>query len=324
MCLSFTVTMEFDENSLLSTLYGEHNGHLKKLEDELEISIIAKGNILTLKGDEQMILYAEKALLSLWARAKKSLPVGYGEINAAINIAKNGNQENLKETVLKDLHDEGRIIKAPKRTVTPRSENQSKYIDLINKNSLVFGLGPAGTGKTYIAVAKAVELYTKAEVKRIILCRPAVEAGENLGFLPGDMKEKLDPYFRPIYDALHDLMGFETMNKKIECGDIEIAPLAFMRGRTLSNAFVILDEAQNTTAMQMKMFLTRLGPNSRMIITGDSSQIDLPKGTKSGLVEAEEVLKNTEGVEFLRFTGKDVVRHGLVTKIIDAYNKHEK
>ncbi len=321
--MSLTVTLEFDDNSLLSTLYGEHNGHLKKLEEELGISIIAKGNTLTLKGQEKIVSYAEKVLLSLWERAKKALPVGYGEINAAISLAKNDSILSEKDEALKELHDEGRIIKAPKRTVTARSENQSKYMEKINKNSLVFGLGPAGTGKTYIAVAKAVEMYTKAEVKRIILCRPAVEAGENLGFLPGDMKEKLDPYFRPIYDALHDLMGFETMNKKIEAGDIEIAPLAFMRGRTLSNAFVILDEAQNTTTMQMKMFLTRLGPNSRMIITGDSSQIDLPKGVKSGLIEATNVLKNTEGVEFLTFNDKDVVRHGLVTKIIQAYNKFE-
>lgn len=318
---SSEITLEFDDNSLLSHLYGEHNGHLAKLEDNLGVSLIVKGNTVTVKGDEEVVNYTKLVLESLWSRIKKGLPVGFGEINAAIKIAKDQTPDKEKGEALKTLHDEGLIIKAPKRTVTPRSANQGLYVKMMNKDPLVFGLGPAGTGKTYLAVAKAVELYAKAEVKRIILCRPAVEAGERLGFLPGDMREKVDPYFRPIYDALHDLMGFEAMNKKIESGDIEIAPLAFMRGRTLSNAFVILDEAQNTTSMQMKMFLTRLGPNSRMVITGDQSQIDLPKGVTSGLIEALQVLEGTEGVSMMKFKEEDVVRHGLVTRIIQAYNR---
>ncbi|MBK67201.1 MAG: phosphate starvation-inducible protein PhoH [Rickettsiales bacterium] len=316
------IVIEFDDNSLLPNLYGEHNGHLTKLEDKLNVTLITKGNTVTIKGDEASRNYAELVLNTMWERLKKGLPVGYGEIKAAIRIAQeNENSEETKEEALKGLHDETQIIKAPKRTVTPRSSNQAKYIKMMHHNPLVFGLGPAGTGKTYLAVAKAVEMYSKAEVKRIILCRPAVEAGERLGFLPGDMKEKVDPYFRPIYDALHDLMGFETMNKKIESGDIEIAPLAFMRGRTLSNAFIILDEAQNTTAMQMKMFLTRLGPNSRMVITGDESQVDLPHGVNSGLIEALYILRDIEDIDRMHFTQSDVVRHGLVSKIIEAYNK---
>lgn len=313
--------LEFDDNSLLANLYGEHNGHLKKLEDKLNVSLITKGNTVQIDGSEDAKQYARLVLETMWERLKKGLPVGYGEIKAAIRIAKE-NTEQTKEEALKGLHDEKQIIKTPKRTVTARSTNQAKYIQMMHENPLVFGLGPAGTGKTYLAVAKAVEMYSNAEVKRIILCRPAVEAGERLGFLPGDMKEKVDPYFRPIYDALHDLMGFETMNKKIESGDIEIAPLAFMRGRTLSNAFIILDEAQNTTAMQMKMFLTRLGPNSRMIITGDESQVDLPNGVNSGLIEALYILRDIENIDMMHFTQNDVIRHGLVSRIIEAYNKN--
>ena len=319
-----TETLEFDDNDLLSPLYGEHNGHLIRIEKNLGINISAKGNQVTLKGSADAVEFAHMALNTLWERVKRNLPVGYGEINAAIRIAKGeGNMEQKKET-LKRVHDDKNILKAPKRTVTPRTPNQANYVDAMKKHSLVFGIGPAGTGKTYLAVARAVEMYSKGDVERIILCRPAVEAGERLGFLPGDMKEKVDPYFRPIYDALHDLIGTDVMQKKIEAGDIEIAPLAFMRGRTLSNAFIILDEAQNTTQMQMKMFLTRLGPNSNMVITGDQTQIDLPAGVRSGLIEALDILRDEDEIGIHHFTDKDVVRHGLVTKIIQAYDRHKK
>lgn len=313
--------LEFDDNTRLSTLYGEQNAHLLRLEDKLDISIVAKGNIVFLKGDEKTVAFAKSILETLWQRAKKDLPVGFGEINAALKIALDTDNQD-KEKTLSNLHNEKLIIKTSKRTVTARTPNQSDYIKKMNDYALTFGIGPAGTGKTYIAVAKAVEMYQNGDVERIILCRPAVEAGERLGFLPGDMKEKVDPYFRPIYDSLHDLMGGDAMAKKIESGDIEIAPLAFMRGRTLSNSFIILDEAQNTTHMQMKMFLTRLGPNSRMVVTGDQSQIDLPKGEKSGLVEALAILEGDNEIGFTRFNDKDVVRHGLVSKIIRAYEKY--
>lgn len=313
--------LEFDDNSRLTVLYGEQNAHLIRLEERLKISILAKGNTLVLKGDAQTVSFAKSILESLWQRAKQDLPVGFGEINAALKIALDSDNTN-KEKTLSTLHDAKLIIKTSKRTVTARTPNQSDYIKKMNDYSLTFGIGPAGTGKTYIAVAKAVEMYQNGDVERIILCRPAVEAGERLGFLPGDMKEKVDPYFRPIYDSLHDLMGGDTMAKKIESGDIEIAPLAFMRGRTLSNAFIILDEAQNTTRMQMKMFLTRLGPNSHMVITGDQTQIDLPSGEKSGLVEAVSILDGDNEIGFARFNDKDVVRHNLVSKIIRAYEKN--
>ncbi|MCD8493891.1 MAG: PhoH family protein [Alphaproteobacteria bacterium] len=215
------------------------------------------------------------------------------------------------------------VIRTRKRHITPRSPNQAAYLDAIKKHDMVFGFGPAGTGKTYLAVAMAVAMYIEGKVERLIFTRPAVEAGENLGFLPGDMKEKVDPYLRPIYDALHDMLHWDVMMKKMEMGEIEIAPLAFMRGRTLSNAFVILDEAQNTTCSQMKMFLTRMGENSRMVITGDLTQTDLPKGVKSGLREAYETLEGVEGIAFRHFNRGDVVRHQLVGRIVEAYEKHD-
>lgn len=319
-----TITIEFDDNALLSTLYGEHNAHLLRLEENLNVKIRAKGNEVTLIGDAQNVAFAQTVLESLWARVKKNLPVGFGEINAAVRVAQSDEPLNQKTEKITKMHDEKSIIKTSKRTVTPRSSNQALYIEAMKDNNLVFGLGPAGTGKTYLAVARAVNLFQGGDVKKIILSRPAVEAGERLGFLPGDMKEKVDPYFRPIYDALHDLLGREETEKRIESGDIEIAPLAFMRGRTLSNAFIILDEAQNTTSMQMKMFLTRLGPNSFMVINGDHSQIDLPKGVTSGLKEAMHVLKDEKEIAIHHFTDKDVVRHKLVSRIIVAYDKANK
>ena len=261
----------------------------------------------------------------LWEKIQRKQDVTTSEIDAAIRFLKEGEQDmadNSKK--VEKLYDEKAGIKTYKnKLISPRSPNQSKYIEAIRGNDMVFGIGPAGTGKTFLAVAVAVEMYQKGEIERMVFCRPAVEAGEQLGFLPGDMLEKIDPYLRPIYDALHDMMPSEEIPKKIERGDIEIAPLAFMRGRTLKNAFVVLDEAQNTTSMQMKMFLTRMGEGTRMVITGDPSQVDLPPGTQSGLKEAMSILREVNEVPFVHFDATDVVRHKLVTKIIEAYDKHD-
>lgn len=270
-------------------------------------------------------MLAHDVLEMLWEKIQRKQDVTTNEIDAAIRFLKEGDQnmgDNSKK--VEKLYDEKAGIKTYKnKLISPRSPNQSKYIEAIRNNDMVFGIGPAGTGKTFLAVAAAVQMYQDGLIERMVFCRPAVEAGEQLGFLPGDMLEKIDPYLRPIYDALHDMMPSEEIPKKIERGDIEIAPLAFMRGRTLKNAFVVLDEAQNTTPMQMKMFLTRMGEGTRMVITGDPSQVDLPPGTGSGLKEAMSILREVEEVPFVHFDAKDVVRHKLVTKIIEAYDKHD-
>ncbi len=315
-------TLEFENNDLLPLLFGEHNAHLAYLENKLDITIADRGNILTLSGRKRAIKAAEHVLQSLWKKLDNSEDVGLPEIDAAIRFLDDKKQNGDKSSNGKGkMNGSDTIIKTKKKSIAPRSPNQAAYMDAIENNELVFGLGPAGTGKTYLAVAVGVSLYLQGKVERLIFCRPALEAGERLGFLPGDMQEKVDPYLRPIYDALHDMMPWDEIMKKIETGDIEIAPLAFMRGRTLSNAFVILDEAQNTTATQMKMILTRMGESSRMVVTGDITQTDLPNGVKSGLRDATEILSDEDSIKFITFENSDVVRHPLVSKIINAYDR---
>lgn len=312
--------IDFNNNDRLPLLFGEHNAHLSYLEKKLGIHISDRGGHLTLSGGDEAVNAAESVLKALWQKIEKHQDIGTAEIDAELRFRQNDFSSTLKE-VRPHMNTQDIVIKTRKKTIVPRSPNQARYMKMILENEMVFGLGPAGTGKTYLAVALGVSMFLSGEVERLIFCRPAVEAGERLGFLPGDMKEKVDPYLRPIYDALHDMLDVELITKKIESGDIEIAPLAFMRGRTLSNAFVILDEAQNTTCTQMKMFLTRMGESSRMVITGDITQTDLPVGVKSGLRDATELLEGVEGIHFLLFMNEDVIRHPLVSKIVKAYDQ---
>ena len=306
-----TVMREFADNAVAAALFGPYLCHLKHLERRLDIQIIAKGNQVSLNGPAERVEQASAALTDLYALATRQGYVETADVDAAVRMIGKGDKP----------FDPTREIVTRKRRIVPRTPTQQCYLDAMNAAPLVFGLGPAGTGKTYLAVAKGVSLMLQGAIDRIILSRPAVEAGERLGFLPGDLKEKVDPYLRPLYDALHDMLSGDLVQKKLATGDIEIAPLAFMRGRTLSNAFVILDEAQNTTPVQMKMFLTRLGEGSRMVITGDLSQIDLPEGVPSGLAEAVEILHGTEGIKIVRFSADDVVRHDLVSRIVRAYDR---
>lgn len=324
--------MTFDDNSLVPLLFGERNAHLHYIEKNLDVDIASRANEVAITGQPRALRTAETVLEMLWEKIRREQDVSIGEVDAAIRFAqgeKTGLKENNPHANRETFFDEKAGIRTGSakpgtvRVITPRSPTQSAYIEAIKKNDMVFGIGPAGTGKTYIAVAAGVEMYKEGLVKRMVFCRPAVEAGERLGFLPGDMMEKIDPYLRPIYDALHDFMPADVVQKKIEMGEIEIAPLAFMRGRTLKDAFVVLDEAQNTTAMQMKMFLTRMGEGTRMVITGDPTQIDLPPGTQSGLKEAINILHGISDMSFIHFNEKDVVRHKLVSKIIEAYNAYE-
>lgn len=316
--MSRTHTIEFRKNDLLPLLFGEHNAHLNYLEEKLGIQIADRGNQITLSGEDKAVGAAESVLNSLWKKVEKKHEIGKAEIDAELRFLQNGAKSKTKTAKMpkNDL-----VIKTKKKSIAPRSPNQEAYVRTILDNEMVFGLGPAGTGKTYLAVAVGVSMFLEGTVERLIFCRPAVEAGERLGFLPGDMKDKVDPYLRPIYDALHDMLPYDFMMKKIETGDIEIAPLAFMRGRTLSNAFVIVDEAQNTTTTQMKMLLTRLGESSRMVINGDLSQTDLPVGVKSGLRDATEILEDVEDIKFIKFGKDDVIRHKLVSKIVNAYDE---
>ncbi len=310
------ILLQFQDNSLLPLLFGEHDQHLARMEQQLGVSLASRGNQIEISGPKDSARAANLALKALYERLKKGLDVSEAEVDAVVRMTR---QAESAATI----HAESLTLGTKKRTVTPRSPGQAAYIRALGENELVFAIGPAGTGKTYLAVAKAVTMLVAGEVDRIILSRPAVEAGERLGFLPGDLQEKVDPYLRPIYDALYDLLPAEQVVKRLTNGEVEIAPLAFMRGRTLSNAFAILDEAQNTTPVQIKMFLTRLGENSRMVITGDLSQVDLPKGAPSGLRDAEELLRDMEGVASIYFTDKDVVRHPLVTRIVRAYQEHD-
>jgi phosphate starvation-inducible protein PhoH and related proteins len=307
------LTCEFSDNGLVQQLVGAHNTNLTRLEQRLDVVLLSRGNSITIKGSAAKTLKAEAALMQLYKRLTGGHTLEMGDIDAAARMA----QDN-PATKGGDLS-----IRTRKRHITARSPAQAGYLQALQDFELVFALGPAGTGKTYMAVAKAVALKLAGTVDRIILSRPAVEAGERLGFLPGDMREKIDPYLRPLYDALYDMLPGDYVAKLQLSGEIEVAPLAFMRGRTLTSSFIILDEAQNTTPVQMKMALTRMGENSRMVVTGDLSQVDLPRGTKSGLQDALETLDGVKGAGRISFTHRDVVRHDLVARIVDAYDKRD-
>lgn len=317
-----TLVIAFDDNRLLGELFGEHDQHLARIEEGLGVLASSRGNKLVISGKRRAREQADRVFHGLYQRLKSGLDVTAGDVDGAIRMSKA--PKAAKGEKGEGGGDVGRMIQTTKRSIGPRSLTQKDYIDALMTNELVFGIGPAGTGKTYLAVAVAVQMLLQKRVDRIILSRPAVEAGERLGFLPGDLKEKIDPYLRPLYDALYDTLPGEQVVREIESGVIEVAPLAFMRGRTLANSYVILDEAQNTTPVQMKMFLTRLGENSRMAITGDPSQVDLPLGAKSGLVDALDVLGPIPGIATVRFTDADVVRHPLVTRVVKAYNARDR
>jgi phosphate starvation-inducible PhoH-like protein len=317
--LSAPIVLAFDDTSLLTLLFGEHDRHLARIEQMLGVAIVSRGNQVRIQGPHSAMEAARDALTAVYTKLQKGMNVDMGEVEAAVRLS----QPRSAEDGLDLFGAEGLAITTRKRRVAPRTPNQGAYLKALKLNELVFGIGPAGTGKTYLAVAMAVDALTSGKVDRIILSRPAVEAGERLGFLPGDMREKVDPYLRPLYDALYDMLPGEQVTKRLATGEIEIAPLAFMRGRTLANAFAILDEAQNTTAMQMKMFLTRLGEGSRMVVTGDLTQVDLPPGTRSGLADALEALEGVKGIGTVRFLNQDVVRHPLVGRIVDAYDARD-
>ena len=304
----------FSDVNLASQLFGEYNRNLKRIAELTDVSIHARGNTIFIQGDSIAENLAKKILKQLYGLLKDGYPIYPNDVEYAVRILSEDDRIKLKDIFLDTVY-----ITAKKRPVIPKSQTQKEYIDAIRSSDMVFGVGPAGTGKTYLAMAMAVAAFSKGKVDRIILTRPAVEAGEALGFLPGDLAQKVDPYLRPLYDALHDMMQFEKVSNLIERGVIEVAPLAFMRGRTLNDSFVILDEAQNTTSEQMKMFLTRIGFSSKAVITGDITQVDLPVGKPSGLIEAKDILQGIDGIKFIFFSKKDVVRHGLVQKIIKAY-----
>ena len=321
------VHLQFDDNRLLPLLFGEHDQHLARIERELGVSMVSRGNQLVISGSEGGVATAKQIVTSLYQRLKRGMEVGKHEVDAAIRWSRQGEEradDGAEPNLFGAGTGDGTSIKTQKRLITPRSAAQARYIRMLHERELVFGIGPAGTGKTYLAVAVAVAMLAKGTVDRIVLSRPAVEAGERLGFLPGDLKDKVDPYLRPLYDALHDMMPGEQVIKRLSTGEIEVAPLAFMRGRTLANSYVILDEAQNTSPMQMKMFLTRLGENSRMAVTGDLTQIDLPPGQKSGLKDALEATDGVEEIGCVRFSERDVVRHHLVAKIVSAYDARDR
>ena len=345
------LVLEFDNNRLLPELYGEHGKHLARIEQTLDVSLANRGNQVFVSGTADNCARAEQVLLSLYEHLQRGAEVTGGDVDGALRLslgpvagsmagaegangdaddkntgkghAKNNAKSNGKGNGKKNALAGQPALRTQRREVLPRSPTQAAYIKALLNHELVVGTGPAGTGKTYLAVAAAAAMLVEGRVDRIILSRPAVEAGESLGFLPGDMRDKVDPYLRPLYDALYDMLPGPQVTRSLESGEIEIAPLAFMRGRTLSNSFVILDESQNATPMQMKMFLTRMGENSRMVITGDPSQIDLPFGAKSGLKDALEILPKIKGVEIVHFSEEDVVRHDLVTRIVKAYNRRD-
>ncbi|HEX7389776.1 MAG TPA: PhoH family protein [Acidiphilium sp.] len=311
---SLSRTLTFNDNGLLSVLLGDHDRNLACIEQRLGVRLACRGNRVSISGEPSRVEAAETALSSLYQRLSQGEAISAAEVDAAARLVDPAADPRLP---LSDLP----AIRTRKGVVGPRSPGQASYIDLLSRHEMVFAIGPAGTGKTYLAVAQAVAMLISGRVDRIVLSRPAVEAGERLGFLPGDMKEKVDPYLRPLYDALQDLLPGDQMTKRMTSGEIEIAPLAFMRGRTLAHAFVILDEAQNTTPVQMKMFLTRMGEGTRMVVTGDLSQIDLPAGARSGLTDALDTLEGVPGIGVSRFTVNDVVRHPLVARIVEAYDR---
>ncbi len=304
--------MEFNDNSVLSSLFGVSDSNIQLLEKINNVKIEYRGNVVKISGNKLSIQATKLSLEKLFDEAKKGIEIDEDKI------------KDIKSLLTLDINDDFKqdfFIQTKKRKIIPRSQNQKKYFKLLNNKNIVFAIGPAGTGKTYLAVAKAVSCLQKGLVKKIILSRPAVEAGEKLGFLPGDIKEKVDPFLRPIYDALYEMMPYDQVEKKIENGTIEIAPIAFMRGRTLEECYIILDEAQNSTKIQMKMFLTRFGKNSKMVVVGDKTQIDLVTKHDSGLLDAEIKLKNMKDIGFIYLSDKDVVRHELVRKIINSYEK---
>ena len=307
--------LELENIEAVKVLYGELNSNLKEIENEFDISIHTRGNKITLKGDEERTAEAGMLMGQMYSLIEK----GYVLQPSDIKIAKRLLSE--KDASLEEIFLDTVCISVRKKIISPKTINQKLYIDAIRRNDMVFGIGPAGTGKTYLAMAMAVSAFTNKKVNRIVLARPAVEAGEKLGFLPGDLQEKVNPYLRPLFDALYDMMEFEKANRLIEKNMIEIVPIAYMRGRTLNDAFIILDEAQNTTAIQMKMFLTRLGFGSKAVITGDITQIDLAREQNSGLIEAMNILSGIKGIDFVHFSKTDVIRHPLVMKIIDAYER---
>ena len=306
----------FENYDTMMSVFGELDENIEKITDAFDVDVFALGSSVKISGEEKDVDGAMRAIDALEKLSRKQ-PLKAQQVSMVIGYAKAGGDFDVNDLM-------GTVaITARGKIIRPKTLGQKKYVDAIKKSSIVFGVGPAGTGKTYLAVALAVYALKNKEIDKIILTRPAVEAGEKLGFLPGDLSEKVDPYLRPLFDALQEMMGQEAYQRHIERGSIEIAPLAYMRGRTLSNSFIILDEAQNTTREQMKMFLTRMGENSRIVVTGDITQIDLPHNVTSGMADAIDVLKDVEGIEIVRLTSKDVVRHELVTKIIQAYEKAE-
>ncbi len=307
-----------ESNEIARELYGEHEKNLKIIDSIMDVKLSTRGNVLFISGNPKNTTDAKLLIEQLLNLIKKGVSLSRSDIELAAHLIREDNSISLVELFTDTI-----IVSNRHRRITPRSKNQKRYIDSIRNYDIVFGIGPAGTGKTYLAMAMAIQSLLNKKVDRIILTRPAVEAGEKLGFLPGDIAEKINPYLRPLYDALYDIMDFDKAQRLIERGDIEVAPLAFMRGRTLHSAFIILDEAQNTTSEQMKMFITRMGLNSKVVITGDITQIDLPEGKKSGLVEAHTILRDIEGIAFIYFDEHDVVRHHLVQKIIKAYEKKQ-
>jgi phosphate starvation-inducible PhoH-like protein len=316
---SSQLELAFEDNRLAAQLYGDFDQHLALIEQRISVQATPRGNHVMLKGAASAVDQARRVLESLYGQLEEGSPVDIAMVDAVIRMI----QTEDSQLTLPTLEKKGKVrmaqIATRKATIVARTPAQDAYMRAMDRAELVFGVGPAGTGKTYLAVAHAASLLERGDINRIILSRPAVEAGERLGFLPGDMKDKVDPYLRPLYDALYDMMRPEHVERCITSGIIEVAPLAFMRGRTLANAVVILDEAQNTTSMQMKMFLTRLGENSKMIVTGDPTQVDLPRGERSGLIEAVKLLDGVESVHISRFNDKDVVRHALVGRIVRAY-----
>ena len=304
-------------NEILMEIVGSFDENLKELEKISGSQIYFRGNSITIRGDKNANEKVKDAIVYLVDRFKSDKKIDKNDIISSLN------NEMIKDTKSQStIQHLGEIIKTPKKSVIPRSKKQKEYVKALKDNQVIMSLGPAGTGKTYLAVAVALTMLLEKKVQRIILSRPAVEAGERLGFLPGDMKDKIDPYLRPLYDSLHDLIDYEKIQKKIDTGEIEIAPLAFMRGRTLKNSFAILDEAQNATETQIKMFLTRIGENSKLVVNGDPSQIDLPNKNQSGLTKAQSILKDIKEIAIINFDHNDVIRHPLVTKIVEAYKKN--
>jgi phosphate starvation-inducible PhoH-like protein len=311
-----TINQQLENPNEAVALFGNNDAHLKRMEDELNVSIVTRGEAVYVSGDSESVQLVDDVLTSLLVLIRKGISISERDVIYGIEMAKQLKLDEFEALYVDEISKDARG-----KSIRVKTLGQRHYISSIRNKDLVFGIGPAGTGKTYLAVVMAVSALKNNQIKKIILTRPAVEAGESLGFLPGDLKEKVDPYLRPLYDALHDVLGMEHTQRLIERGTIEIAPLAYMRGRTLDDAFVILDEAQNTTPAQMKMFLTRLGFGSKMVITGDITQVDLPKGVKSGLAVAKETLQSVSGINFNELQQSDVVRHPLVAKIIEAYDQ---